>query len=51
MNRREELLDAIRAVIEAVQSGELDAQIEASAERGAAELRLKGAPKAMKKAG
>jgi hypothetical protein len=39
--KREELPDAIRALIEAVQSGELDAQIDASAERGTAGLRQK----------
>ena len=48
---REELPDAIRAVIEAVQAGELDAQIEASADKGTAELRLKAPAKQLKKAG
>jgi len=48
--KREELPDAIRAVIEAVQSGELDAQIDASAERGTAELRQKAPVKPLKKA-
>jgi len=48
--KREELPDAIRAVIEAVQSGELDVQIDASAERGTAELRQKVPVKPLKKA-
>jgi hypothetical protein len=48
--KREELPDAIRAVIEAVQAGELDAQIEASAEKGTAELRRKTPAKPLKKA-
>ena len=51
MVTREELPDAIRAVIEAVQAGELDAQIEASADKGTAELRLKAPAKQLKKAG
>jgi len=48
--KREELPDAIRAVIEAVQAGELDAQIEASADKGKAELRQKAPLKPIKKA-
>lgn len=46
----EELPDVIRAIIEAVQAGELDAQIEASAERGTAELRQRAPVKPLKKA-
>ena len=48
--KREDLLDAIRAVIEAVQSGELDAQIDASADKGTADLRAKAPTKLLKKA-
>ncbi len=48
--KREELPDAIRSVIEAVQAGELDAQIEASADKGTAELRRKAPAKPLKKA-
>jgi hypothetical protein len=48
--KREELPDAIRAVIEAVQSGELDAQIDVSADKGVAELRQKAPAKPLKKA-
>ena len=48
--KREELPDAIRAVIEAVQSGELDAQIDVSADKGVAELRQKAPVKPLKKA-
>ena len=43
--------DAIRSIIEAVNFGELDIQIEDVAEKGTAELRLKGAGKEMKRAG
>ena len=48
--KRDELPDAIRAVIAAVQSGELDAQIDASADKGTAELRAKAPTKLLKKA-
>ena len=48
--KREELPDAIRAVIEAVQAGELDAQIDVSADKGVAELRQKAPVKPLKKA-
>jgi hypothetical protein len=48
--KREELPEAIGAIIEAVQAGELDAQIEASAERGTAELRQKVPVKPLRKA-
>ena len=40
VNKREELPDAIRSVMEAVKQGELDIQIEDVAEQGTAELRL-----------
>lgn len=42
VNKREDLPDAIRSIIEAVKFGELDIQIEDVAEKGTAELRLKG---------
>lgn len=48
--KREELPDAIRSIIEAVQAGELDAQIDACAEKGTAELRQKVPSKLLKKA-
>ena len=48
--KREELPDAIRAVIEAVQAGELDAQIEASADKSTTEPRRKAPAKPLKKA-
>jgi hypothetical protein len=48
--KREELPDAIRAMIEAVQAGELDAQIDVSADKGVAELRQKAPVKPLKKA-
>ena len=50
VNKRDDLPDAIRAVINAVQQGELDIQIEDVAEKGTAELRLKGSLKEMKRA-
>jgi hypothetical protein len=43
---REELPDMIRAVIEAVNFGELDIQIEVVAEKGTAELRINQKPPA-----
>ena len=51
VNKREELPDAIRSVMEAVKFGELDIQIEDVAEKGTAELRLKGPLKEMKRTG
>ena len=51
VNKREDLPDAIRSIMEAVKFGELDIQIEDVAEKGTAELRLKGAGKEMKRAG
>ena len=51
VNKREDLPDAIRSVMEAVKQGELDIQIEDVAEKGTAELRLKGPLKEMKRAG
>jgi len=51
VNKREDLPDAIKSIIEAVKFGELDIQIEDVAEKGTAELRLKGAGKEMKRAG
>ena len=50
VNRREDLPMAIRAVMDAVKQGELDIQIEDVAEKGTADLRLKGNARAMKKA-
>ena len=50
VGQREELPDAIRSVIEAVQAGELDAQIEASADKSTTELRRKAPAKPLKKA-
>lgn len=50
VNKREDLPEAIRAVIEAVKQGELDLQIEDVAEQGTAELRLKAPIKPVKKA-
>ena len=49
VNKREELPDAIRAVMEAVKQGELDIQIEDVAEQGTAELRLRAPLKPVKK--
>ena len=51
VNKREDPPDAIRSVMEAVKQGELDIQIEDVAEKGTAELRLKGAGNEMKRAG
>ena len=51
VNKRDDLPDAIRSIIDAVKFGELDIQIEDVAEKGTAELRLKGAGKEMKRAG
>ena len=48
--KREELPAVIRAVIEAVQAGELDAQIEAVSERNKAQLQKTAVPKLVKKA-
>lgn len=50
VNKREELPDAIRSIMDAVKFGELDIQIEDVAEKGTADLRLKGAAKQLKKA-
>ena len=50
VNRREDLPDAIRAIMDAVRQGELDIQIEDVAEKGTAELRLKMPNKPLKKA-
>jgi hypothetical protein len=49
VNKREELPDAIRSVMEAVKQGELDIQIEDVAEQGTAELRLRAPLKQVKK--
>ena len=51
VNKREDLPDAIRSIIDAVKFGELDIQIEDVAEKGTAELRLKGPLKEIKRAG
>ena len=50
VNKREDLPDAIRSVMEAVKQGELDIQIEDVAEKGIAELRSKVPLKAAGKA-
>ena len=50
VNKREDLPDAIRSVMEAVKQGELDIQIEDVAEKGTAELRLKQKPAMVKRA-
>ena len=42
VNKRYDVPDAIRSIIDAVRQGELDIQIENLAEKGAAELGLKG---------
>jgi undecaprenyl pyrophosphate synthase len=49
VNKREELPEAIRSVMEAVKQGELDIQIEDVAEQGTAELRLRAPLKQVKK--
>jgi hypothetical protein len=51
VNKREDLPDAIRAIIDAVKQGELDIQIEDVAEKGTAELRLKANTKPARKTG
>jgi hypothetical protein len=51
VNRREDLPDAIRAIMDAVRFGELDIQIEDVAEKGTAELRLKAPARQLKRAG
>ena len=51
VNKRGDLPDAIRLIIEAVKFGELDIQIEDVAEKGTAELRLEGPLMEMKRAG
>ena len=51
VNKREDLPDAIRSVMDAVRQGELDIQIEDVAEKGTAELRLKGVGRQVKRAG
>ena len=49
VNRRDDLPEAIKTIIEAVRLGELDIQIEDVAERGTAELRMRaGASKTAK---
>ena len=42
MNKREDLPDDIRSIMEAVKFGELNSQIDDVAEKGTTELRLKG---------
>ena len=51
VNKREDLPDAIRSVMDAVRQGELDIQIEDVAEKGTAELRLKGVGRQIKRTG
>ena len=51
VNKREDLPDAIRSAIDAVRQGELDFHIEEVAEKGTAELRLKGVGRQVKRAG
>ena len=48
--KRDELLDVIRSVMDAVRFGELDVQIEDVAERNKEQLRKSSAPKLVKKA-
>jgi len=50
VSKREELLDVVRSVMDAVRFGELDVQIEDVAERNKAQLRKAPAPKLVKKA-
>ena len=50
-DKRENLPDAIRSIMEAVNFGEMLIQIEDLAVKGNAELRLKGPLKEMKRAG
>jgi hypothetical protein len=50
VNKREDLPDAIRQIMDAVRFGELDIQIEDVAEKGTADLRLKGPIKQLKNA-
>ena len=50
VNKREDLPDAIRQIMDAVRFGELDIQIEDVAEKGTADLRLEGPAKQLKKA-
>ena len=50
VNKREDLPDAIRSIMEAVKFGELDIEIEVVAEKGTAELRLKGVGRQIKRA-
>ena len=51
VNKREDFPDSIRPIMDAVKFGELDIQIQDVAEKGTAELRLKGPLKEMKLAG
>ena len=50
VNKREDLPDAIRQIMDAVRFGELDIQIEDVAEKGTADLRLEGPTKQLKNA-
>ena len=50
VNKREDLPDATRSIMEAVKFGELDIEIEDVAEKGTAELRLKGVGRQIKRA-
>lgn len=50
VNKREDLPDAIRSIIDAVKFGESDTRIEAVAEKGTANLRLKGPLKEIRQA-
>ena len=51
VNKPDDLPHVIRSIMEAVMFNELDIQIEDVAEKGTAELRLKGPLKEMKRAG
>ena len=51
VNKREDMPNAIRSIMDAVRQGELDIQIEDVAEKGTAELRLKGVGRQIKRAG
>ena len=51
VNRRDDLPDATRSIMEAVKFGELDIQIGDVAEKGTAELRLKGVGRQVNRVG
>ena len=51
VNKRDDLPDAIRSIMDVVRQGELDIQVKDVAENGPAELRIKGASRQIKRAG